>query len=419
MTPRRSVVLLSLIAAGTGAMAGCLEAGAADAGERSEIRTLADGADWAQLGRTPRHTSYNPLETAIGVETVARVQPVWTCCERGRRMDVAVWQGQAFVTNADPPAFPPRASFSFVSAFDAISGAELWEAPIGQGGELGGVSTMAAVGYGRLFAQDENRFATLSTRTGAFVAGPHGLPAFDVAASSPVAARRSVYLDADDGTFGRELRAYAEDGTQRWFQLVPGRVHEPAIANERIWTAVDDRRLQAFALDDGAPLWSTADAGAMIGSPSISAGRVHAVAYPHTLLTYAETTGALLWTATFTGGVNTPTPLPPDPPAVDDERVYIAVDKASGGVAVGGFDARTGARRWGVIVGTSRRSGLLAVAGGLVYVPTADGHLVVLDAATGRTVADLVFGGPVRSPAIAGGQLVVPTDGAGVTVLAP
>jgi outer membrane protein assembly factor BamB len=378
-------------------------------------------ADWAQLGRTPRHTAWNPHETAIDAATVGSLSVAWTCCERGRRMDVAVWQGQVFVTNADPyREFPSPTPFALISAFDAATGAELWRAPLGQGGELASVVSRPAVGYGRLFAQDENRFATLSTRTGAFVAGPRGLPAFDVAASSPVASRRGLYLDVDDGSFGRELRAFTEDGTQRWFQPVPGgRVREPAIASERIWTAVDNSRLQAFAVADGAPLWTTPDSGAVIGSPSISGGRVHAVAYPHTLLTYAETTGALLWTATFTGGVNTPTPAPPDPPAVDDQRVYIAVDKAAGGIAVGAFDARTGARRWGVIVGASRRSGLLAVAGGVVYVPAADGDLTALDAATGRTVTTLRFGGPVRSPAVAGGQLIVPTDGAGVTVLAP
>jgi outer membrane protein assembly factor BamB len=244
----------------------------------------------------------------------------------------------------------------------------------------------------------------------------------DVLASSTVAARRAFYLhtdDLDDGENRDRLRAYGEDGTALWSIPIPGRVREPAIANDRIWTAVDDRYLQAFDLDSGDALWRTPDAGAVIGSPSISGGRVYAVAYPHTLRAYAETTGDVVWIATFTGGVNTPDPAPPAPPAVDDARVYIAVDKAAGGIAVGAFDAISGVRRWGVIVGTSQRSGLLAVAGGVVYVPASDGTLHALDAATGRTLTTLTFPSAVRSPIVGGGRLVVPTTNHGVTVLAP
>jgi outer membrane protein assembly factor BamB len=377
-------------------------------------------ADWAQSGRSPRHAAWNPHEVVITAATVPDLRVLWACCESSRRTEVALWQRQLFVTNPTVALESPEQR-SYVSAFDVDTGALRWRSPLGQAGELGGVGNRPAVGYGRLHAQDENRSFTLDTRTGARVPGLSGLPGWDFFSSSPVAAGRVVYVDvrsveAQEPGF-HQLLAIDDDGALRWSRDVPGRhVREPAIANDRIWTATSDRQLQAFDLADGAPLWTTPDAGDVIGSPALSAGRVLAVVHPNTVAAYRETTGALLWRTPFTGGVVTPSPRPAASPAVDDQRVYVAIDKASGGIAVGAFDAATGARRWGVIVGTSRRTGQLAVAGGVLYVAAADGLLHALDAATGHPVTTLSFPSAVRSPIIGGGRLIVPTDGHGVTV---
>jgi outer membrane protein assembly factor BamB len=410
------VMSRSLVVFATLAAAGC--AGVDDGALSAEL-TDAE-SDWAQLGRSPRHTAWNPYETVIDAASVSGLRVLWSCCEPGRRSEVALWQGQVFATNTYRPGPPTPPDVSYVAAFDVASGDVLWQGPPDTAGRLSNPVGQPAVGYGKLFVQDENRFVTLATRDGAFLPTVVGLPNMDVLASSTVAARRAFYLhtdDLDDGENRDRLRAYGEDGTALWSTPIPGRVREPAIANDRIWTAVDDRYLQAFDLDSGAALWRTPDAGAVIGSPSISGGRVYAVAYPNTLRAYAETTGDVVWTATFTGGANTPNPPAPSPPAVDDSRVYIGVDKAAGGIAVGAFDANTGVRRWGVIVGTSQRSGLLAVAGGVVYVPAADGTLTALDATTGRTVTTFTFPSAVRSPIVGGGHLVVPTASHGVSVL--
>jgi hypothetical protein len=57
------------------------------------------------------------------------------------------------------------------------------------------------------------------------------------------------------------------------------------------------------------------------------------------------------------------------------------------------------------------------VAGGVVYVPAADGALTALDAATAHTLTTLTFPSAARSPIVGGGRLIVPTDGHGLTVL--
>ena len=44
-------------------IAGCLAPEAPPSyGELEAVTAPGDGADWAQYGRTPRHTSFNPLE---------------------------------------------------------------------------------------------------------------------------------------------------------------------------------------------------------------------------------------------------------------------------------------------------------------------------------------------------------------------
>jgi outer membrane protein assembly factor BamB len=376
-----------------------------------------DGADWAQYGRSPRHTSFNPLEDKIGVDTVRLLRPVWKCCPHGTRMDVAVWHGRAFVSNADPyPQFPAPGPFSFVSARDAATGVELWAAPLGQGGELADVVSHPAVGYGRLFAQDENRFFAVSTTTGRFVAAPAGYPAMDYGLSNPVAARRAVYFETtrfEGGpSEGRELRAFAEDGAPRWSVAIVGSERQPAIASERIWT-VAHHRLVAFDLASGNPRGESPAVDGLLGSPSISGGRVYAVAAPSTLHAFHEASGSLLWSAALAGDAG----AVPEPPAVDDQNVYVATDQAGGGIAVAAFDPGSGARRFTTVVGTGQRSGLLAVAGGVVYVPSCDGRLYAVDRSSGRTIATFRFGGPVRTPAVASGRVYVPTEGAGVTVL--
>jgi outer membrane protein assembly factor BamB len=411
----RYLVIISALASLTSACVGI-----DDETTTTSSLTLDAEADWAQSGRSPRHTAWNPHEVTITAATVPDLRVLWTCCETGRRTEVALWQGQLFVTNP-AVAFESPERRSYVSAFDVDTGALHWRSPLGQAGELGGVGNRPAVGYGRLHAQDENRSFTLDTGTGVRVPGLSGLPGWDIFSSSPVASGRVVYLDIRnveaEEPEPRQLLAVDDDGATQWIRAVPGRrIREPAIANDRIWTSTSDRQLQAFDLADGSPLWATPDAGDVIGSPAISAGRVLAVVHPNTVVAYRETTGALLWSTPFTGGVVTPNPVPAAAPAVDAQRVYVAIDKAAGGIAVGAFDAATGARHWGVIVGASRRTGLLAVAGGVLYVAAADGQLHALDAATGRTLITLSFPSAVRSPIIGGGRLIVPTDGHGVAV---
>jgi outer membrane protein assembly factor BamB len=375
-----------------------------------------DGADWAQYGRTPRHTSFNPLESKVVSTTVRDLRPVWTCCQRGTRMDVAVWQDQVFVTNADPATeLPSPEPFALVSARDAATGVERWAAPLDQGGALAGVVGHPAVGYGRLFAQDENRFFAVSTTTGAFVSAPAGYPGMDWDLSNPVAARRSVYVETTDlesgPSEGRALRAFGEDGAPRWGVAVVGSGRQPAIANQRIWT-VAHQRLVAFDLATGNPAGESPPVDALLGSPSIAGGRVYAVAAPATLHVFDEPSGRLLWSAALTGDAG----AVPEPPAVDDENVYVATDQDGDGIAVTALDARTGRRRFTTVV-SGERSGLLSVAGGIVYVPSQGGELHAIDRAGGRTLATFRFGGPVRTPAVAGGRVFVPTDGAGVTAL--
>jgi outer membrane protein assembly factor BamB len=64
-----------------------------------------------------------------------------------------------------------------------------------------------------------------------------------------------------------------------------------------------------------------------------------------------------------------------------------------------------------VTIGTAPQFGHIAVANGVLFLPTSDGHLYAVHTGNGAVLADFTFSKPVGSPAIANGRVFVPYSG--------
>jgi outer membrane protein assembly factor BamB len=109
-------------------------------------------------------------------------------------------------------------------------------------------------------------------------------------------------------------------------------------------------------------------------------------------------TGVIIWTGAVAGAIESA-------PAVAGGVLYVG--SADGRLFA--LDAATGAPRWNARVGFSAVTAP-AVAGGAVYAGSADGRLAAVDAASGAVRWTATIGGSVRdAPAVAGGAVFVRT----------
>jgi outer membrane protein assembly factor BamB len=154
-----------------------------------------------------------------------------------------------------------------------------------------------------------------------------------------------------------------------------------------------------YAIDaaTGEVLWRRRIPGALdaTGGPSVWKGIVYFSALDHTLRAYRAPTGKLLWEFN-----------PADGTAVVSDGTLYAFDNSG---AVYALDPRTGEEIWRAFTGAPIYAVSAAVAGGLVYIGSANDHKVhAFDAATGEEVWSTATGGQISSsPAVADGVLYI------------
>lgn len=417
------------------ALMGCQAGGVAGEGSAEEhdvtVQELESGsADWAQYGRTARRTSYNPLESTLDVSNVANLTTAWTCCASGRpRNAIALWNDRLFVTNTriETDEQEDGVGYAYVlRALDPATGALLWQAPRPAYFET--FTSDLAVGYGRIHAQHVDYSPLISASTGRYL-GDAGLgPGFDDPIAPPLLKGRTVVSEVagayqpEVGGYVLTIRArHADTAAWLWSRRLGDSwtsPRTPAFASERVFTVLDDEnRLLALDATTGEDVWMSEPAAGQLGSPAIYGGRVFVLSRPNTVNAYDERTGALLWQTPFTG--ETPTGTPLRAPVVGPDAVYATLNKTSGGVAVGAFDAVTGRRRWGLIVGDEvQTSNIAALANGVLYIGTSSGRLFALDASDGATLGDWQFSAGISGLIVANGRVHLATGAQGVHTLA-
>ncbi len=185
----------------------------------------------------------------------------------------------------------------------------------------------------------------------------------------------------------------------KWkFQTGARVISSPAIAGGAIYFGSVDQHLYALDLESGRQKWKYKTESAVTSSPAVSAGTVYFGSFDGNFYALDAAAGKLKWKFATEGerrftakGIHALQPKGewmPDPwdfylssPAVANGVVYFG----SGDGHIYALDAANGALKWKV-----RTAGVVhsspAVAGGIVYAGSWDSFLYALDAATGRQI---------------------------------
>lgn len=140
--------------------------------------------------------------------------------------------------------------------------------------------------------------------------------------------------------------------------------------------------------------WSFATSGP-VSSPTVANGLAYVGSYDHKVYALNASTGAKRWSFTTGDVVNSP-------PTVASGLVYVN----SWDRTMYALNAATGAKRWSFTTGAQEASSPTVV-NGLVYVGSANGKVYALNASTGARRWSFTAIGPVASPAVADGLVVV------------
>ena len=387
--------------------------------------------DWAQVGRTARRTSWNPLESMLGVSNVASLQEQWSV--RAGYPAIALWDSRLFVSNT-AASFPDSSLGNEGAGLSALSpetGAPLWSAP--QPGDANGTfdgegfTSEMSVAFGKIYIQHTNFSPVFSTETGRLLpADSSGMGAgMDSNFSSPIIKGSKLVLEAPE-VYDSVLRRYRSaievidtvSNELVWTKPLGAAfvISDPAVASGVVFAGEESTNaLVAFDLATGQQRWASAAVKGWIGSPSVISGRVFVLSGPNMIHAYAEKTGALLWQTPFTaGGSKAPPSAFAQAPVLDTTSAYVALNVIGGGVGVGAFAAETGVRRWSRVLGAGTdTSSNTVLANGVLYVGTHagtdSGKVFALNATTGAVLTTLSFTSMVKRMIVAEGRLFVAT----------
>jgi len=231
--------------------------------------------------------------------------------------------------------------------------------------------------------------------------------------SSPTAANGRVYVLASDGKVSALNQS---DGAEVWtFQGLADKAAilssaSPAVDGDVVVVPFPSGELVALRASDGQQLWTESLArtrlasslGSMTdaGRPVADSGTVFAVGHSGRMVATGLRSGERIWSLNVPGI---------QAPAIVGDMVYV-VD--TGGQLLG-ITRRDGKVVWTVkLPGASTWSGPVA-AGGKLWLTSNKGHLIGVDAATGKPDAPLNIGSPSYiAPVVAAGRLFVLTDNA-------
>ena len=236
--------------------------------------------------------------------------------------------------------------------------------------------------------------------------------------SSPTAAGDRLFIVTSDGN---AMALAAADGAELWkHQGLPERAAilsnaSPAVDGDVVVMPFPSGDLIALRISDGQPVWSESLARTRLASslgsmtdaarPVIDGGTVYAVGHSGRMVATNARSGERLWSLNVPGI---------QPPAISGDMVFV-VDTGGQLMAI--------TRRDGKVLWTTKLPGANTwsgpvIAGNKLWLASNQGHLIGVDAATGKPDAAQNLGTPIyTSPIVAAGKMFVLTDKARLIAL--
>jgi outer membrane protein assembly factor BamB len=305
-----------------------------------------------------------------------------------------------------------------ISAFSASGGSAVWQVSVtpasekdreGFGGGLAadGGRIYAGTGYGLVVALDARSGDKLWEK---YVGAP--------VRTSPTAAAERVFVLTKEG---QVYCLSGSDGTELWqFRGMGERASllsntSPAVEGDVVVVPYPSGDLVALRVSDGQAIWTeslartrTASSMAAMSDtarPAIDGGTVYAVGHAGRMVATKQRTGERLWSLTVPSI---------QAPWVAGDSVFV-VDTGGQLMAI--------TRRDGKILWTTKLAGANTwsgpvLAGGRLWLTSNKGHLVSVDATTGKVETTQDLGQPIYiAPVVAGGRMFVLTDKAQLIAL--
>jgi outer membrane protein assembly factor BamB len=305
-----------------------------------------------------------------------------------------------------------------VSAFATSGGAPVWHVSTtppsekDQEGFGGGLAAdagriYAATGYGIVVALDARTGNKLWEKN---VEAP--------VRTSPTAAAERVFVVTREG---QVYCLSGSDGSELWtFRGMPERASllsnaSPAVDGDIVVVPYPTGDLVALRVSDGKAAWSESLSRSRTGSsmaamsdtarPAIDGGTVFAVGHGGRMVATAQKTGERMWSLTVPSV---------QAPWVAGDSVFV-VDTGGQLMAI---TRRDGKIQWTTkLPGATTWSGPV-LAGNRLWLTSNKGHLLGVDAATGRVESTQDLGQPIYiAPVVAGGRMYVLTDKAKLLAL--
>jgi eukaryotic-like serine/threonine-protein kinase len=330
-------------------------------------------ADWTQFLRDNMQR-WNPYETAIGVNNVGSMKLKWKSSAGGLLKTYP--QSSPAVTKGVIYFGSENGSFY---ALDPDTGAKLWSYATG-----GAVKSSPAVVDGvAYFGSDDGNVYALNASTGAKM---WSYDTGNLVESSPAVANGAVYIGGGDcnayalnASTGAKLWSFSTFSTE-----FPGcSINSPAVVGGVVYFPSDDGNVYARNTNTGAKLW-TSDAGGFLSPPRLAPVVANGVLYICNFDGYVfaldASTGAQLWSYS-TGGVYFDSAL-----AVANGVVCIPTLEPATNTGVIALNASTGALLWQNSDVQELGASSPAVANGVVYIGCAavtGGDVCALNANTG------------------------------------
>lgn len=216
--------------------------------------------------------------------------------------------------------------------------------------------------------------------------------------SSPAVVGGVVY----DASYNGDVYALdASTGAQLWITPTGTSIEDssPTVAGGVLYigSSINSGRLYALDANTGAILWSVSPGGSINASPVVDNGKVFVGSGDGSMYAFDTSTGSELWAAPTGGGSSA---------AVVNGVVYAGAGRTTVTGTMNAVDEATGTLLWTSTVG-GPISFAPAVANGIVYGGSEDGHLYAFDATTGAIDWGVHVGYFCYTPSVANGVVYV------------